>query len=44
MRFTIRDLAFDFAILFIAAVAWYYTDRQAVREAIDAGIAAVLGN
>ena len=44
MRFTFRDLGFDFALLLLAAMAWFYTDRPAVRETVRTAIATVLGH
>jgi len=44
MRFTFRDLTFDFALLLLAVMAWFYTDRPAVRETVRAAIATVLGH
>jgi hypothetical protein len=43
MQFTSRQLTLDLALLVLAAVAWFYTDRDAVRDAILGAIASAFG-
>ena len=43
MQFTSRQLTLDLALLVLAAVAWFYTDRDAVRDAIQSAIASAFG-
>ena len=37
-----RQLTLDLPLLVLAAVAWFYTDRDAVREAIHAAVTSVM--
>ena len=43
MHFTTRELTFDAAILFLAALIWFYTDREAVRETFHAALGLFFG-
>ena len=43
MQFTTRNVILDLALLILAAVAWFNTDRDAVRDALQSAIAGVLG-
>ena len=41
MRF--REIMFDAAILILAAVVWFYTDRGAVRDALQMALGTFFG-
>lgn len=41
--FTTRGLTFDLALVVLAAVAWFYTDREAVRDTVQSAVASVVG-
>jgi hypothetical protein len=43
MQFTTRELVIDSAVLILAAVAWFYTDREAVRATVQSAVASVAG-
>jgi hypothetical protein len=38
-----RQLTLDLPLLVLAGVAWFYTDREAVREAVQAALSSVFG-
>jgi hypothetical protein len=43
MQFTFREITLDVALVILAALVWFYTDRAAVHDAFQSALGTVLG-
>jgi hypothetical protein len=43
MQFTFRELTLDLALVVLAAMVWFYTDRNAVHDALQSALNTVFG-